>query len=145
MFNLFRNLRRFSSTPRNLGLEEFFDNSKGWVWEEQALKTGRAWMSSELRNKSFDDLHSLWWVCIKEMNKLLSQQQEARRFKVFFTQDTRKHQVKLTMARIKQVLWERRSNWMEANGIYKSVKNNEIPESLPERGRRKKSTSWTIV
>ncbi|KAJ3308815.1 hypothetical protein HDV04_000767 [Boothiomyces sp. JEL0838] len=139
------NLRRFSSTPRNFGLEEFFDSNKGWVWEEQALKTGRAWMSSELRNKSFEDLHSLWWVCIKEMNKLLSQQQEARRFKVFFTQDTRKHQVKLTMARIKQVLWERRKNWMEANEIYKQVKNNEIVEAPVEHGRRKRNTSWTIV
>lgn len=31
---------------------------------------GRAWTVGELRNKDWDDLHRLWWVCIKEMNRI---------------------------------------------------------------------------
>ncbi|EGF76766.1 hypothetical protein BATDEDRAFT_28225 [Batrachochytrium dendrobatidis JAM81] len=112
--------RSFSFTPTVLGLEDFFDSSKGWVWNEKELPTGRAWLAAELRNKSFDDLHSLWWVCCKEKNKLYSQQMEARRFDIFFPHKDRIQQVKLTMSRLKLVIWERREAWMQAQAILKT-------------------------
>ena len=37
---------------------------------------GRGWTVPELRNKDWDDLHRLWWVCIKERNRLATQQYE---------------------------------------------------------------------
>lgn len=86
-------LRPFSSTKVSLGLEEFFDSSKGFLWNDKELKTGRAWSAAELRKKSFEDLHSLWWVSIKEINKLQSHKQEARRFKLFYANKEREKQV----------------------------------------------------
>jgi hypothetical protein len=87
-------IRQFTGSRLNLGLEEFFDSPKGWVWGDKELQTGRPWLAAELRNKSFEDLHGLWWVCLKERNKLESQKQEARRFKLFFPHAERMHKVK---------------------------------------------------
>ena len=43
--------------------------------------TGRAWTIDELRHKSWDDLHALWWVCLKDMNRTLTSKIEAERVK----------------------------------------------------------------
>ena len=44
--------------------------------------TGRPWYASELRHKSFKDLHTLWYVCLREKNLLATQKEEARRMGV---------------------------------------------------------------
>lgn len=40
---------------------------------------GRSWTASELRRKSFKDLHMLWYVLTRERNLLATQREEARR------------------------------------------------------------------
>lgn len=43
---------------------------------------GRAWKVDELRNKSFTDLHTLWYVLLKEKNVLATQEAERRRLNI---------------------------------------------------------------
>lgn len=61
---------------------------------------GRAWRASELRVKSFDDLHKLWYVLLKERNVLAAQKEEARRFhisKQYFSNKGRQVKVSKTI------------------------------------------------
>lgn len=40
---------------------------------------GRAWTVEELRRKDFYDLHKLWWICVKERNRLSTEANELER------------------------------------------------------------------
>ncbi|KAJ3369094.1 39S ribosomal protein L47, mitochondrial [Allomyces arbusculus] len=94
------------------GLEEFFE-TKTSVPTEQ-IPAGRAWEAAELRQKSFEDLHKLWYVLLKERNLLATQKLEAKRLNVEFLHKDRVVKCKKSMARIKGVLTERQLTWEEA-------------------------------
>ncbi|KAG0227761.1 39S ribosomal protein L47, mitochondrial [Actinomortierella wolfii] len=111
-------LKQLAFRPR--GVEEFFENGVSLPAEKQW--TGRAWRAGELRLKSFDDLHKLWYVLLKERNMLAAQKEEARRFHVskqYFSNKGRIQKCKKSMARIKFVLHERRLAWVEAQKLQK--------------------------
>ncbi|KAI9804507.1 MAG: hypothetical protein M1825_001406 [Sarcosagium campestre] len=100
------------------GLWQFFDK------ERKAISTptedhahGRPWTVEELRNKSWDDLHSLWWVCAKERNRLATSAFERERLKAGYGEyesDRRDSTVRRTQRAIKHVLTERYYAWEEA-------------------------------
>jgi len=69
---------------------------------------GRSWRASELRGKSYEDLHKLWWVCLKEKNALLTDRLYFTQVGVEMPDASRVRKVRKTMARIKRVLSERR-------------------------------------
>ncbi|KAI8808479.1 mitochondrial 39-S ribosomal protein L47 (MRP-L47)-domain-containing protein, partial [Cladochytrium replicatum] len=100
------------------GLAEFFDHDHGWDWGGDKAQFGRAWKCAELRLKSFDDLHKLWWVCLKERNRLFSQQGEAKRFQFMFPKKAHLNEIRKTMRRIKLVVWERKIAYFQAKEIY---------------------------
>lgn len=69
---------------------------------------GRSWHARELRRKSFDDLHKLWFVLYKERNMLLTEGHLARRHQTLMIQPERLRKVRKSMGAIKQVLGERK-------------------------------------
>ncbi|CAE6351452.1 unnamed protein product [Rhizoctonia solani] len=91
--------------------------------------SGRAWLASELRRKSFKDLHTLWYVLARERNLLATQAAEARRNNIevpLFTNIKKSDlRCRKSMARIKQVLNERRLAYDDA---VKMFKEGPIPE-----------------
>lgn len=85
-------------------IEQFLDigSSAG------ARRTGRAWRTSELRLKSFNDLHSLWYILIKERNVLLTEKAWCKTNGRYWTNgSSNMTKVRVSMARVKTVLGER--------------------------------------
>ena len=91
------------------GMEEFFTASGAG-----GAGTGRAWAAAELRLKSFGDLHALWFLCLKERNRLLTERLYFAQVGQAAPDGNALTKVRLTMARIKVVLGERQRAESEA-------------------------------
>jgi len=71
--------KEFKTNP-NHGLWGFFNTDKTAMSSpEEELAHGRAWTYAELNYKSFEDLHSLYWVCVKEKNRIATAAKERAR------------------------------------------------------------------
>uniref|UniRef100_A0A060SZ54 Large ribosomal subunit protein uL29m n=1 Tax=Blastobotrys adeninivorans TaxID=409370 RepID=A0A060SZ54_BLAAD len=123
--------------PEDHPLWQFFSDKKYLRPFSDLENTGRAWTVQELRRKSFDDLHTLWYVCLKERNILLRESQIYKtlagpqaesndRYK------TISEEIRNTMWRIRHVLAERHRAWV--NGM-SELKNsyNEIAQEFEAR------------
>ncbi|GMI65621.1 hypothetical protein like AT1G07830 [Hibiscus trionum] len=86
-------------------LEQFFEADRNPNDEKPVY--GRSWKAPELRLKSWDDLHKLWYVLLKEKNMLMTQRQMLHAQNLRFPNPERIPKVRKSMCRIKQVLTER--------------------------------------
>jgi large subunit ribosomal protein L47 len=62
------------------GLWQFFHSKeKPMNTPEEDYEHGRPWCVEELRGKSWEDLHALWWICCKERNRIATEAFERKR------------------------------------------------------------------
>jgi large subunit ribosomal protein L47 len=91
-------------------LWQFFHDKKYIRKFDEINNMGEPWSVAMLRRKSFEDLHTLWWVCIKERNKLLRESQIYQSWGENLQSDRFKessHKIRETQWRIRHVLAER--------------------------------------
>lgn len=120
--------------------------------------TGRAWTAAELRRKSFKDLHTLWYVLLRERNLLATQREEGRRLGINIHRidgQQKTYRVRKSMARIKYVLNERRLAYEGSVEIFqenaqrmllkREQKRQEHKAFLAEKARSKQEEKQTMV
>lgn len=84
---------------------EFFDDKKHWG--ENEVKHGRQWEKDELRIKSNQDLHKLWFVLLKERNMLKTMEHECNDKMELFPSPERLDKVEMSMENLECVVRER--------------------------------------
>ena len=103
-----RGISSSTTTHSNEGLNAFLDPIRFLPEEKQKDEvSGREWEARELRLKSFDDLHGLWYVLMKEKAMLATEKYVARANRTRMRSAQRIGQVRRSMAKIKLVLSER--------------------------------------
>ncbi|KAK2759479.1 54S ribosomal protein L4 mitochondrial [Arachnomyces sp. PD_36] len=115
------NPEKRETTP-NHGLWGFFgDDKSALIPPADEHSHGRSWTIEELRQKSWDDLYSLWWVCVKERNRIATSNSERERLQAGYGEYEANHRdetVRVTQKAIKHVLRERYYAWTEARELY---------------------------
>jgi large subunit ribosomal protein L47 len=125
----------FTSTPLRK-IDAFFDSGRSA--DGQISEVGRAWRTAELRQKSFEDLHHLWHVLLREKNVLETERVHLRNpqlgQRAHIDRPDRIAKVRLSMARLQTVIAERsrvhkhlcqvRDEWMRARGLLPTTKED---------------------
>jgi len=78
---------------------------------------GRSWTVGELRSRDWESLHQLWWVCVKERNRLATEKIERKRLQAGYgdhENEYRDKTVQKTMKAILDTLAERHQAYHEA-------------------------------
>lgn len=115
-------------------LWQFFHEKKFVRSGEDLDIQGRSWTVQDLRRKSFEDLHALWYVCLKEMNKI---QRESIIYEDIGSSKIQQcmqfeEAIKNSMLSIKHVLSEREAALANAREEFKVIGEeylNEFKES----------------
>lgn len=96
--------------------------------------TGREWTVPELRSFDWDDLHQLWWVCVKERNRLATEKITRRRLDTEYgdyESDGRDETIQKTMKAILDTLKERELAWREAVKLSKKDPTIRMEGGVP--------------
>ncbi|XP_043786638.1 39S ribosomal protein L47, mitochondrial [Apis laboriosa] len=93
------------TTFKNNDLMEFFDDPKNW--EKDKIRVGRSWRKDELRLKSNEELHKLWFVLLKERNMLLTMEEAYKQEWKYFPNPERIDKVEDSMSNLESVVRER--------------------------------------
>ncbi|KAM0718413.1 hypothetical protein Q7P37_005483 [Cladosporium fusiforme] len=105
-------------TSENHGLWEFFNADRVALQTPVQIHAhGRGWTLQELRAKSWDDLHRLWWVCLKDINRVMTNEAERIRLDAGYGQyeaEMRLDEIRQTQKNIKICLTQRWYSWEEA-------------------------------
>mmetsp|Transcript_12010 Transcript_12010/g.14938 ORF Transcript_12010/g.14938 Transcript_12010/m.14938 type:complete len:173 (-) Transcript_12010:1442-1960(-) len=106
------------------GVEEFWSRGESYTAGQKRIQTGRSWEAKELRRKSFEDLHKLWYVCLKERNMLETERLASRAAHQKWEKPGRLVKVRKTMARIKTIVNERSREYQEIR-MEKKIKKQD--------------------
>ncbi|QPG75667.1 hypothetical protein FOA43_003025 [Brettanomyces nanus] len=111
-------------------LWQFFEDKSFVRTPEQITFTGRAWTVQELRRKSFEDLHSLWYVCLKERNKLYRESHVYDQIESLRSQEFEglSEQIRQTMIHIRQVITEREMAVRNAQAEFEVIGDEYLDE-----------------
>ena len=101
--------KRYAHNPAPL--MEFFDDINNWG--EKKVRSGREWKIEELRIKSNEDLHKLWYVLLKERNMLMTMKDQAKDQLELFPSPERLDRVEQSMINLENVVRERNKAYME--------------------------------
>ena len=103
--------------PDDHPLWQFFVDKQYMRTRPQVENEGRPWTVPQLRRKSFEDLHTLWYVMIKESNRLLREKHIVQMWSSDSARITGSSdggvyagalaKINLSLGRIRQVLTER--------------------------------------
>lgn len=102
------------------GLWDFFKDQKLLQTPAEHVQHGREWTVGELRSKDWDSLHQLWWVCVKERNRLATEKLERARLNALYGDHETKARdevVQKTMKAIIDTLAERTQAYQEAREL----------------------------
>lgn len=127
-------------TDKDHGLWDFFySKDKPLNTPQEDAAHGRSWKVEELRRKSWEDLHSLWWVCVKERNRIATGNWERSKGKYGYGDNEskgREMEVRKTQAAIKHTLTERFYAWEDARKLAQEDPevnlSGEEPAYIPE-------------
>lgn len=111
-------------------LWQFFHNKQFVRSSEDLDVQGRSWTVQDLRKKSFEDLHALWYVCLKELNKIGREAiiyEDIGSAKIQQCMDF-EEKLKNSMLAIRQVLTERESALSNAKAEFSVIGEDYLRE-----------------
>ncbi|KAF1913234.1 mitochondrial 39-S ribosomal protein L47 (MRP-L47)-domain-containing protein [Ampelomyces quisqualis] len=120
--------QKATGTPDH-GLWGFFKDQQLLQTPLEESRHGRAWTIAELRNRTFDTLHQLWWICAKERNRLATDKIERQRLEAGYGDvegKERDETIQKTMKAILDTLAERQLAWKEAQELAKHDPNIDL-------------------